>query len=272
MYLAINYSPAAANLVQSGDITIDYFKTPDWDWIVNKASLLKPVAVHFGLEAGNGSLDQVDWDLIRHLRELTNTPYVNIHVDARQCYYPDFPVNTAKKDAVEIVTKVILSDVMALVNRFGADRVIIENSPYQGFEGNTMRLCIMPDLLRRVVEETGCGFLLDISHAVIAANTLGLNPNEYIVNLPVRMLKELHFAGIHLDKASGQLSDHLSILEENWQWLDWVLAQTRSGDWGIPWLLAFEYGGVGEPFTWRSNPQVIAEQVPILYEHLKQLC
>jgi hypothetical protein len=38
MNLAINYSHAAARLIQSGQIDIDYFKTPDWDWLVNEAS------------------------------------------------------------------------------------------------------------------------------------------------------------------------------------------------------------------------------------------
>jgi hypothetical protein len=29
-------------------------------------------------------------------------------------------------------------------------------------------------------------------------------------------------------------------------------------------MLAFEYGGVGEKFAWRSDPQVIASHVPKL--------
>jgi hypothetical protein len=37
MYLAINYSAPAAKLVQTGKIDIDYFKTPDWEWMVAEA-------------------------------------------------------------------------------------------------------------------------------------------------------------------------------------------------------------------------------------------
>ena len=30
----------------------------------------------------------------------------------------------------------------------------------------------------------------------------------------------------------------------------------------MPWLVAFEYGGIGPNFEWRSESAVIAEQVP----------
>ncbi len=268
MHLAINYSPAAAELVQSGQITVDYFKTPNWEWMVREASLLRPVAVHFNLEAGNGSLGEVDWDAVRQLSDLTKTPYINLHLDARQSYYPDFSVATSTRSEVEAVTKVILSDILMAVDRFGPERVIVENSPYHAIEGNTMQLSILPELITRVVDETGCGLLLDISHAVIAANSIGMDPEVYISGLPVHKVKELHFAGIHHNQATGELVDHLSIQPENWRWLDLVLNQVRCGEMSWPWLLAFEYGGVGEPFNWRSNPAVIAEQVPELYEHL----
>jgi hypothetical protein len=65
--------------------------------------------------------------------------------------------------------------------------------------------------------------------------------------------------------------DHVSIQESDWHWLDWVLDRVHSGECGAPKLLAFEYGGVGEPFEWRSSAEVIIEQVPMLYKHIKFL-
>ncbi len=271
MYLAINYSHAAARLIQSGQIDIDYFKTPDWDWLVNEASQLKPVAAHFTLEVGNDNLGQVDWDKVRHLSQITRTPYINLHLDARQSNYPDFSVDTMNASDVERVAKTILSDVMSVVKRFGPELVIIENSPYRAEQGNTMRLCVLPDLITRVVNETDCGLLLDISHAIITAKSLGISPDEYISQLPMGMMKEMHFAGIQLNQITGQWIDHLSIQETDWYWLDWVLDRIHLGDWNRPWLLAFEYGGVGEPFEWRTDPQVIVEQVPQIRKRLNLL-
>ena len=271
MYLAINYSPAAAGLIKSGQIDVDYFKTPDWDWIVNEARQLKPVAVHFTLEAGNDSLGEVDWEKIDRMAEETGTPYINLHLDSRQSYYPGFAIDTKKESEVQLVKKLIISDVLRAVKHFGAERVILENSPYQARQGNTMRLCVEPNIINQVIEETGCGFLLDISHAIITSRYFHLPPDEYISQLPVINLKELHFAGIHRNTATGEWMDHLSIQQEDWIWLDWVVNRIHNGDWSNPRLLAFEYGGVGEPFEWRSDPAIIAQQVPELRDHINLL-
>jgi uncharacterized protein (UPF0276 family) len=271
MYLAINYSSPAAKLIHAGKINIDYFKTPDWNWMVEEAQSLRPVAVHFTLEAGNDSLGAVDWDKVRQLSQATQTPYINLHLDARQSYYPDFTVDTSNAIEVKRVIDIILADVMCVVKRFGPERVILENSPYRREEGNTMRLCVIPELITRVVNETGCGLLLDISHAIIASRYLSMETDEYISLLPMHQLKEMHFAGVHMDQITNRWMDHLSIQESDWNWLDWVLTGIHSGEYKSPWLLAFEYGGVGGPFEWRSNPEVILEQVPKLYDHIKFL-
>ncbi|MFZ2097811.1 MAG: hypothetical protein WAV05_14360 [Anaerolineales bacterium] len=86
---------------------------------------------------------------------------------------------------MKTVLDTIVSDVMIAVKHFGSERVVVENSPYQGEDGNTMRLCIQPGLVRHVIEKTGCGLWLDSSHAIIAARSLDLNPAEYISQLPV---------------------------------------------------------------------------------------
>ncbi len=267
MLLAINYSPPAAKLVTAGVINIDYFKTVDWDWMVEEARSLRPIAVHFTLEAGNFSLDGVNWGAVKHLLETTATPYVNLHLDSRHEHFPEMAIDTIDPGDVKRLFSIMVSDVLSVVERFGSDRVIIENSPYRGEAGNTLRPCVEPDLISQVVDRTGCGFLLDISHAFITADNLGMSHEEYFSRLPLHQIKEMHFAGVH--RLEGQLIDHLSILEEDWQHLDWVLARILSGEWSQPWLLAFEYGGVGPVFEWRSDPQVIADQVPQLQKKLK---
>jgi uncharacterized protein (UPF0276 family) len=267
MHLAINYSPPAAVLVQSGRINIDYFKTPNWEWMVDEAQKIRPVAVHFTLEAGNAGLGNVNWDKVEHLAQITATPYINLHLDSRQEHFTGLPVDTTEPSDVKRVFTVLRSDVMSVVERFGPERVIVENSPYRGEAGNTLRPCVEPDLITRIVEETGCSFLLDISHAFIAAHYINMDYEEYFSRLPVHQVKEMHFAGIH--KVNGQLMDHLSIQDEDWYRLDWVLEQIRSGKWSQPWMLAYEYGGVGVECEWRTDPKIIAEQVPRLFERLQ---
>jgi uncharacterized protein len=74
----------------------------------------------------------------------------------------------------------------------------------------------------------------------------------------------MHFTGVH--QIDGWLQDHLPALEADWQALDWVLERIRSSEWAQPWMLAFEYGGVGGKFTENSDPQVIEAQGNRLYE------
>lgn len=268
MKLAINYSVPAANLVKSGEIQVDCFKTPNWKWMVDEAKTIYPVAVHFNLDAGNGHLDEIDWDEVECLASETGTPYINLHLDPRQKHHPGMSVETDGKKDIKKITKVLLNEINVLVDRFGAERVIVENSPYRGNPGGTLRMSVEPDLITRLVEETGCGFLMDLSHAIISAHTMGMDTLQYFNSLPTDRIKEMHFAGIH--NVNGQWMDHLSILEKDWNWLDWALEQIRAGKWSMPWLLAFEYGGVGAVFEWRNDPKVISEQVPQLYERVQR--
>ena len=44
----------------------------------------------------------------------------------------------------------------------------------------------------------------------------------------------------------------------------------HAGEWPTPWAVALEYGGVGEPFAWRTDKRFLAEQVPRLFEMVKK--
>ncbi|MEW5869934.1 MAG: DUF692 family multinuclear iron-containing protein [Chloroflexota bacterium] len=265
----MNYSPPAATLLQSGRIAIDRFKTPDWPGMIAEASPLCPVAIHFNLHAGHARPPSIDWDRLERLMDATGTPYLNLHLDASLEEFPHLPVEVPDPVQFEAVVQSILADVRAAVARFGPQRVIVENIHYRAGLGKILRPSVEPAVIRRVIDETGCGLLLDISHARIAAHYLGLDERAYIAALPLERLRELHFTGLHtLDDV---LEDHLPILESDWPILDWALAHIRAGGWPRPWLLAFEYGGIGPAFAWRSDPQVIAEQVPRLYELVHEI-
>ncbi|NJD58394.1 MAG: hypothetical protein C3F13_05555 [Anaerolineales bacterium] len=269
MNLAINYSPPAARLLSAGNIRIDLFKTPDWNWLVDEALKLRPVAVHFTLDSGNGDIDGTDWEAVADLLEKTRTPFVNLHLDSRRDYYPDIPLDSTRSLDRKRITETLISDVTSVVERFGCERVIVENSPYRVEAGSTLRACVEPEIITQVVEETGCGLLLDISHVLLSAYYMGMAPEIYFSRLPVRHIKELHFAGVQ--KIDGVFTDHLPVTESDWVWLDWGLEKIRSGEWSKPWLLAFEYGGVGPELAWRTDTAVINKQVPQLIEHLDKL-
>ncbi len=264
MLLALNYSPQAAALLQEGRIQIDRFKTPDWPEMIAEARSLCAVAVHLNLQAGRGQPKPVDWDHIERILDETDTPYVNLHLESKLKDFPSLRVDVPETSQAGQIVQRMLEDVQAAVERFGAQRVIVENVHYRAGRGKTLRPSVEPPVMRRILDETECGLLLDISHARIAAHYLGVDERDYIEALPVERLRELHFTGLH--HLDGDLVDHLEILESDWPVLAWALERIRSGAWARPWLLAFEYGGVGEVFAWRSEARVIAAQVPILHQ------
>jgi uncharacterized protein (UPF0276 family) len=265
MNLAINYSPLAAALLNEGRIQIDYFKCPDWPDLIAEAQKYRPAAVHFEIIAGAGNIHLKDWSLVDALLEATGTHYINLHLASNIKDFPGFELKITDPGQKKQVVDRLLADVCAVVERYGTERVIAENVPYRGIPGHhILQPAGEPDVIREVIETAGCNLLLDISHARMAAHYLGMDEIDYFSRLPLTRLRELHFTGIHV--IDGILRDHLPALPGDWQSLDWVLHQIRQGVWSMPWLLAFEYGGVGEVFAWRTDPQAMLEQVPILYE------
>ena len=272
MLFAINYSSEAAALCASGRLEVDRFKCPDWPEMIDEAQELRRVAVHFQLKAGRGKTKKANWDQIGRWLDLTGTRYVNIHLEPRSEDYSSehgsMPVDTTDPAHRQQVLERTLEDLWPVVKRFGAKRVIAENAPYRP-TGTLLRPAAEPAFITRVVQETGCGLLLDISHAMISAHHMGMSAQEYMSQMPVEQLRELHFAGVH--NLDGWLQDHLPALPADWEVLSWVMGRIESGEWSSPWLLAFEYGGVGEKFSDRSEPSVIEEQGRRLFQMVKKM-
>jgi len=269
MYLAINYSYQAAELVKKKQIEVDFFKTPEWLDMIAEARQLRPVRVHFSLKAGRGKLEHIDWQLLSDIMQDTDTPYMNMHLEAKSKDFPHIPIDSTDPIHQEEILAQVLKDIQTVSDHFGADKVIIENVPYRGKPGKVLRPVIEPKIISRIIAETGCGLLLDISHAAMTALSLGLDEKEYLSQYPVDAVRELHFTGVH--NLDGWYQDHLPALEADWKLLDWVLNAIQTGKWARPWMLAYEYGGVGERFAHRSETDVIKEQVPILNQKIQSV-
>jgi uncharacterized protein (UPF0276 family) len=268
MKLAVNYSTQAAVLLRHALIQIDYFKCPDWPDLIKEAQSNAPVAVHFNLTAGNNRLHKTKWDLVKKLKEETNTPYVSLHLEASIKDFPGYSPEALTNEQALKVKEAIYKDVETAMQTFPAEQIVIENVPYRGKLGKVLRTAVEPDTICELLEKTGVGLLLDISHARIAAHFLGLPDQEYMRQLPTRHIKEMHFTGLH--PYNGWLQDHLQATPDDWPVLDWVLQQISSGLWSTPWLLAYEVGGVGEKFSWCSDGQFLARDLSTLYHKVSQ--
>lgn len=262
MQFALNYSPAAAELVEARRIQFDLYKCPDWPEMIEKATQQYPAYVHFPLIAGQNNIEQVGLDHIERLLETTPTPFVNTHIGPRTADMDD------PEDADEIVRRAV-ADILPLVAHFGPERVIAENVPYPDIYNDKPRLASMPHIIERIIYTANCGLLLDLAHARLAAEYLDMDTRDYIAQLPVERLRELHVTGVGISP-QGERTDHMPMSSEDWSLLEWALASIRRGMWGRPQIIACEYGGVGDLFDWRTHPAILVSDIPRMYELIRQ--
>ncbi|MCB0212054.1 MAG: DUF692 family protein [Anaerolineae bacterium] len=294
---AINYSKELAELVRTGQVHIDIFKCPAWPELVAEAQDICPVYVHFPLIAGGGrgipisseTKEPVTWAMIEALLAQTDTRFINLHLSQKSRERPDIPVDTTDPAHIAMLTECMITDVQAVVDRFGREHVIVENVP--GRKDGTLRPFILPDVIRHVVEATGCGFLFDVSHARISAELIGMDIGEYIKRLPVEHTREIHITGLQIvddawitvlrkagyteekiENFAGTKLDHLPLIDADWAFCEWLMQGLRAGDYGNPWLVTLEYGGVGNRWDVMTDKAVLREQVPRLYALVKNDC
>jgi uncharacterized protein (UPF0276 family) len=263
MKLAVNYSPQSSCLFEEGRIDLDLFKCPDWPELVDAALEEHSTYVHFSLGTCSPRLAQMDWSRVVHFMDLTGTQNVNLHLVTE----PGLDYHDA--DRVKRSLQQVADDISSLVARFGPERVIVENTPLTLAGRDHLRPIVDPQAISALIAQTGCRLLLDVSHASITCATLGMDPRQYILGLPVQRLAEVHITGLAVE--DGQLTDHRAMREEDWPLVEWVFEQIGSGAWAAPGILAFEYSGFGKVFEPFSDPSVLQTQVPRLYDMVQRL-
>lgn len=110
--------------------------------------------------------------------------------------------------------------------------VILENTPPFPFPGYDFEA--QAPRIREVLDQTGCGFLLDIGHARVAAATWGMDVRDYLRDLPLARVVQVHVSGPRM--CEGCLVDaHEPLQEVDHALLDFVLSRAR------PQMVTLEY-------------------------------
>ncbi|MBA2364669.1 MAG: DUF692 family protein [Chloroflexia bacterium] len=267
MDVAVNYSPQAAALLTAGLLGFDRWKCAPWPELISGARRTSlPHYLHFDLQAGLRTSDKVDLDEVSNLAAGSSTPYVNLHLAPLRVDFPGVSIESDESEDSAYCTEVLertKADIAMVSDRFGLERVIVENLPYRGPDGARLRIGAEAWFMHRVCEEAGCGFLLDVAHARTAAFHLGVGEREYLSSLPVHRLRELHVSGVDRDER-GRLREHMPLSEVDWKLLTWCCEEIRQGRWARPWVVALEYGGIGPLMEWRSEASVLTAQIPNL--------
>lgn len=238
-------------------VQVDLLKCPEWDGIVKAARACGPVYIHFEISVGASNIHKLNFALIERFLGTTNTPHLNIHLS-----------NHPTLEAVNHVNRKQLvknwkEDIASLQEQLPGVKIIAENLPWHEFLPQ-LKMAADPDLINDLIEECDLGLLLDLSHAQISAQAFGISFEDYISKLPLHRLAELHITGIR--EYANFPTDHFELQPQDWSVVEWAAEQIQSGAWREPQIVAFEYGGIGDVFCWRTEPSALEEQVPLLYQ------
>ncbi len=257
MKLAVNYSAPLIRLIEQGLVQVDLIKCPDWDGMLQEAKPYGPITIHYDLEVGLGHTFSADLDRIERLKAATGTPYINTHLVTRKNHHPNNP------DEIREINVLWRDELQVMIDKFGGRSIALEHYPFTPDNPN-IATAADSTIFSNVIRDVDCMLLLDLAHARITANTLNIDVKDYIESLPLDRLVEVHITGIK--KHGGILTDHFELSKEDWAVFEWALMEIREGKWPTPRIIAFEYGGVGSTFSWRTDQDVLKYQVPRLYE------
>jgi hypothetical protein len=86
------------------------------------------------------------------------------------------------------------------VREIRAYRQMLPDLPFDGYHFEAQ-----PARITMVIERTGCGWVLDIGHARVAAHTLGMDIHDYVTALPLERVVQVHVSGVR--ERGGRLID-----------------------------------------------------------------
>lgn len=239
MKIACNYYLETEQLLDERIIDLDYFKYPGlvfqmeimkdldaFESFCNKLTAKRPILLH-GLYPSPHDLSspslQTDFnnEVANRLIKITGTPGLSLH-PALSKIPDDVPFEKTFRTIVE--------------------NAIFIKEQYADLEFVSLENCdniqwgelIKPDRISRLLSETGCDFLLDISHAYCASRWLNIPFIEYLKMLPLDKTVEIHINGWITTDSSVMC--HTKIHDEGYHALKEVL------NYCSPKIITVEYG------------------------------
>lgn len=246
--LACNYYAETEDLVKENKIIIDYFKFPSlgfhefilqdmvrYESFLQSTKKIKPFIIH-GLYPSPHHIcspnfkSELRLDLVHHFLEVSETPGISLHFDGAD-------ENMPKEQIIETTVE----NIHYLKQTFKeAEFISIEN-----VEKGKSYYMNDPGVISEVIKKSDADFLLDISHAICAANDRKEDFNQYLHLLPLEYIYEIHING--WAEKDGDIMCHLKINNEGYKILQSLLKICSPG------IITLEYGrhndriGIGCP-------------------------
>ncbi len=223
---------------------IDFFEIISENFMATKGlpmeNLLRvlenyPVVLH-GTSMGLGNNTDLNPDYLRDLKELcriTHTPYFTDHLcwtGFNNYYLHDLlPLPYTEKVAAYIAQRIkFVQDYMGIP--FGLENL----SSYVEFSQSEMTEW---EFYNKVVELSGCYYMLDINNIFVSSANHGFNPLDYLNSIKWEKVLQCHIAG-HSENSSGIIVDTHDNYVRQEVWDLYKYAWNLSG--GFPTLLEWD--------------------------------
>lgn len=238
MYIGCNWSKPLQFLIEKDEIKVDYIKSGAYGSF-NEQFLamrsMRPILLH-GLgyfeHTGMKNIEMIDFSEANNIIKKCKSPHYGLHLSIKNSdIYPGMTdENIFERMCKQIqIFKKSLSVPLLLENTPDSpqDRIIFDHYPY-----------IMPEQINRLFTENDVSFLLDLTHAKITAQYHGWDIHNYIRELPLERIKEIHVNGSGYDKDGFPADTHQAMGDEDYKLLDWVLNHSN------PDIVTLEYNGI----------------------------
>ncbi len=276
MKLAVNFSDTLLALLKEDPmLPIDYIKVPmgSFPGCLDQYSVgkkLRPLISHIG-QAGILdilNIDQVkilDIQILNKIIDLSDPIKLSTHVNGHISYFPEFVEHQHSFcEPLANAIKQRFLDTVEIYKQHYQYIFSIENWPYYSF-ANDYRICSDPGFISELCNISGCGFLLDISHARVSAHFFKMDIFKYLDMCPLDKLTEIHFSGSSVYKDKDFLWDsHTEFDNYDLELLNYVLSKSK------PDVITIEYGGLpnyqkdlegGYIMLDRNNPQKLLNMI-----------
>lgn len=116
-------------------------------------------------------------------------------------------------------------------------QILIENpSNYLAFEQSSIAEA---EFLNTLVDQTGCGLLLDINNIYVSSKNIGFKATDYLDQINLSKVQEVHLAGHTVKNIEGReilIDDHGAIVSDQvWDLYDYALSSGLKASTLIEW-------------------------------------
>lgn len=238
------------------DVDVDFIKIGYFDPFMkvhDEVAMIRPLLIHgFGHYEciGMREPEKLDWDDMNHILHKYKVPHLGVHF---AIYDKDIRDISQIRERLEQGIKIFKERLDV--------PLIIENIDYNPMykDGTVLAEAVNPAFISHVCNEYNVDMLLDTAHAKVSAYHTNTHILDYLGQLPLERVKEIHFVGTKMTEEYGIKDTHTELEDSDYVLMSTLLESCK------PDIITLEYGWPGDEFLWRTQEEAIIVQLNELY-------